>query len=317
MLSILKKAMKNYSVHEIGLYSSAMAYKTILTLPALILWLLYVAKLIYGNTSQVEDFIRNISSELPWDSWEILTQFIGNSIEMTWFWVWFLTIGLLLWTWSGLVALFIKAINNSFWLRIDTDKTTFFTTLKLRFFWVIFLIFFGVIIFSSLFFWTVFSQLFDSIFISFFINFVVTFLIFALLYAAIFRFLILVKSDFKTALLSGMFMSSITLISIAVITLILNSLTLTSDFAIWAWLILFLIWINYLTTVIFFWFECINVYMRKKWNLTYQSLADEKYKTHIVVEKTLLWKILWWFQVLESQWKIRKWFVKKNTKKNT
>ena len=315
MKKILKQAIKNYGIHEISLYSAAFTYTTLLSLPALILTILFISELLFGSSTEIQNIIESSADVLPWSSSQVLTQFLNNSIELTGVITWAVTLWILIFSGTRLITFFTKAINNSFGLRMSIEKQTFLDTLKLRLFWLLFIVLFIWVIAFSIIFSTVFSWLLDNPWLWYILNFMVSFLIYSLLYAFILRFMVLVKLSYKQSLIWWAFVSILTIISIALITLALNSINLTSDFALWASIVLFLIWINYLSTVIFFGFECINVYLRENGVLQVASLADEKYHKDIVLKSSLLERVKWAFWVLSIGWKIWAWFLKRKWKK--
>lgn len=314
---IFKKSIKNYSRHEIGLYSAAFTYTTLLSLPALLLTILFISKLIFGNSDQVQNVIESSATALPWESSQVLTQFLSNSIEFTGIITWAITLWILLFSGTKLITFFTNAINNSFWLRISLEKKTLLDTIKLRLFWLLFIVLFIWVMWFSIVFSTIFASFLENPALWYILNFLVSFFIYSLLYSFILKFMVLVEMTYKQAIAGWAFVSLLTIMSIAIITLVLNSINLTSDFAIWASIVLFLIWINYLSTVIFYGFECINVYLRENDLLKVSDLADEKYDTNIVVKSSFLDKAKWALWVLSTEWKIWAWFVKRKLKKNS
>jgi uncharacterized BrkB/YihY/UPF0761 family membrane protein len=177
-----------------------------------------------------------------------------------------------------------------------------------------FIFFFLLVIFISLILGTALSWLFENAYLFFLTNFLLSFWAYTLLYTFLLKFMILIRIDTKVAFAGWAFVSFLTVIGIAAITFVLNQFDLTSDFAIWASLMLFLIWINYLSIIIFFWFECVNAYIREKWLFEIRELADEKYKQDIVIKASLFSKLQGAFWVLKTESKIAKWFVKNKKK---
>jgi len=317
---IIKKSVKNYSQHEIWLHSAAFTYTSLLSLPALLLTVLFITKFIYADSQPVQNIIENASQVLPWESSQVLTQFLSNSVELTWFITWAITLAILLFSGTKLITFFTSAVNNSFGLRISNAKKSLWDTIKLRLYGLWFILLFIGVMWFSIIFSTVFSEFLDYPAAWYIINFLLSFIIYALLYGFILKYMSLIKMTYKQAFWGGMFIAILTIISIAIITFILSSINLTSDFALWASIVLFLLWVNYLSTVIFFGFECINVYMRENNLLQVSDLADEKYEKNIVVQSSFINKTKWVLWVLKTEWKIWAWFLKrklKNTKKTS
>jgi len=65
MKKILKLALKNFSKHEIPMYSAAFAYTAILSLPALLLTILFVTKIFLRDSDEIRTIVENFAASLP------------------------------------------------------------------------------------------------------------------------------------------------------------------------------------------------------------------------------------------------------------
>jgi len=92
MLTILKKAIKNFSLHEISLHASAFAFTAILSLPALLLMILYIVKVLIGNSDVIQQEITEFAATLPGGAGEVIEQFLSNSINITGIWTGIITL---------------------------------------------------------------------------------------------------------------------------------------------------------------------------------------------------------------------------------
>ncbi len=278
MLTILKKAIKNFSLHEISLHASAFAFTAILSLPALLLMILYIVKVLIGNSDVIQQEITEFAATLPGGAGEVIEQFLSNSINITGIWTGIITLWLLFWSGTKLISYFVLALNNSFGLRTDISKSSLMYTLRTRGLGIIFILVFILVTFLSVLFWSILSKIFTDTTIIYIVNFAVWITVYTILYAFVLKFMLLLKTTIKQAILWWAFVGLITVLSTSLITYIFSLIDFTSDFAVWASIILFLLWVNYLSIIIFFAFECINVYLREKNLLTIRVQWQEKFR---------------------------------------
>ena len=311
----LKEAVKNFWLHETTIHASAFAYTAILSLPALILMIVFLVKLVVWNSEAIQSSITDFSQTLPWESGEILVQFLNNDVSLTGFWTGIITVALLFWSGTKLIAFFSQAINNSLWLKLDKDNAGLWYMLKIRGFWILFILVFIISIFASVIAWSLIWQFFWNTFMLSIINFAISLSVYSILFAFVMKFMLLIKVDYKQALAWGLLLGFLTVIGTSIMSIIFGLVDFTSDFAVWASVILFLIWINYLWSLIFFGFEIINVYLREAWELVIRTEWQDKYKRDIDIKASPIAKIAWAAKVLKTEAKVAWWGYKKFGKK--
>jgi membrane protein len=273
----LKYIKNSFSRHNGSVHASAFAFNTILSLPALLLFLIFLVKTLFWSSDFFRSYISNIATSLPWDTGQLIQQFLEQDFEIQWFWIGIFTITLLFWSGTKLISTFILSVNNSFGLMVDPTSTNFLYTIKTHFIWLLFILLFLTVIWASLVFENIVALLFSNTLLISFLNFGTSLVIYTILYAFLLRFMILLKLSMKSALLGWFFMSVITVISIIAMSIIFSFVDFGSKFATWASIIVFMLWIQYLALLLYLGFEIISYTLKLNWSFIVRKEGIKKH----------------------------------------
>ncbi len=276
-LSHIKYIKNSFVRHNGGVHASAFAFNTLLSLPALILFLIFIVKILFGGSDFFRNYISNIASTLPWNSWDLIQQFLEQDFEIQGLWIWIITISLLFWSWTKLISTFILSVNNSFGLMVDRKTTNLFYVIKTHLVGLLFIVLYLSVIGASFIIENIISLLFSNSVLISIINFGTTLAIYSILYAFLLKFMILAKMNYKDSFIAWLFMSIITVISIIWMSLIFWFVDFGSQFAAGASIIVFMLWIQYLALLLYLWFEIISYTLKLQGKYILRKEAMKKH----------------------------------------
>jgi len=276
-LTHIKYVKNSFSRHNGSVHASAFAFNTLLSLPALILFLIFIVKILFGSSDFFRNYVSNLAATLPGDSGELIQQFLEQDFEIQGSLIGIITVVLLFWSWTKLISTFILSVNNSFGLMIDTNTTNIVYTIKTHLVGLLFILLFLSVIGASLVVENIISILFSNTLLVSFLNFGTTLAIYTILYAFLLRFMILAQVTNGWAFLGWLFMSVITVLSIIAMSLIFGLVDFWSKFAAWASIIVFMLWIQYLALLLYLWFEIISYTLKLHWKYIIRKEGMKKH----------------------------------------
>jgi len=97
-LTHIKYVKNSFSRHNGSVHASAFAFNTLLSLPALILFLIFIVKILFGSSDFFRNYVSNLAATLPGDSGELIQQFLEQDFEIQGSLIGIITVVLLFWS---------------------------------------------------------------------------------------------------------------------------------------------------------------------------------------------------------------------------
>lgn len=272
MKEILLKALRSWGRHATQDKAAALTYYALLSFPPIMLLLLQITKMVAISNQTPQQVVANISRAFPREASDVVSQFALRSFEATSIWVTLLSIVLLLWTASALVDALERAINAIFEVKVRVRRQNFKFFVQKKLLSLLSLLLFIIVLLLS-FVLPGYFTLFAHGGLVTTLELLTTFGVLTLIFTFILRWLPYVVIPRREAWLSGAILALLTLIGKVALSALFGLISVGSDFAVGASIVLFLVWIYYSTSIILFGLEMIRAWLVVKDKITYKPYA--------------------------------------------
>lgn len=272
MKEILFKAFRSWGRHATQDKAAALTYYTLLSFPPIMLLLLNIAKLVAISNQSPEQLVANIASAFPQEAGEFVSQFALKSFEAANIWVTILTLAFLLWSASALVDALERALNSIFEVKVRVSQQSWKRIVQRKGVSFLVLLLFVLVLLFSFLLPGYFALYFQGNTITV-LELAISFGMLTLIFTGMLQWLPYVFIPQKEALLSGTLLALLTLLGKVLLTALFGMITVASDFAIGASIVLFLVWIYYSTSIILFGVELVRAWLISRNKITFKPYA--------------------------------------------
>ncbi|MEJ8803485.1 YihY/virulence factor BrkB family protein [Pontibacter sp. H249] len=266
---ILKDSKKNFQRDEPIVYSAAIAFFTIFSLPAILIFLTFLGNIFFPESEVRQAVVQHIESLITKEAAEQVDEVQSNVSEVP-LSFWGIVVGLAVVIKSATIIFFItqKALNSVWQVRVKTE-VNYLKLLKHRVITLVLVASLGFFFLSSILLDVLLNDFTDELRALFeehlspalrTINTVFNVAMMLAFFSAVHKFLPDAKVGWKNALAGGIITSALFLIGKEIINLILDNIKITGIYATAGSLVVLLLWVFYSAVILMLGAEVTKAY---------------------------------------------------------